>query len=77
MLGAPRLLRLPLHFLNLVALRVRLGTRVDERDRGENRACHSGQNTCVNIHDCESMMNESDRQESRKKTFCDGGPTTR
>ena len=63
------LLRLPLHFLYLPTLGVGLGTRINQRDGGENRARHSGQSSCVNIHDSESMMNESGLRKRRKLRF--------
>jgi hypothetical protein len=38
MLRSLQLFRLPLHFLDLAALRVHLGTRVNQGDRCENRS---------------------------------------
>ena len=46
-----QLFRLPLHFLDLTALRVHLRARINEGDRRENRSGNSDQNTCVNVHD--------------------------
>jgi len=38
MLRSLQLFRLPLHFIDLAALRVHLGTRINQRDRCENRS---------------------------------------
>jgi len=50
MLRSLQLFRLPLHFLDLAALRVHLGTRVNQGDCRESRSRSSDQDTWINVH---------------------------
>lgn len=49
-LRPPQLVCLPLHFLYLPALRVRLRARVDNGDSREKRSRYSGEKARIDIH---------------------------